>query len=308
MAVVAKLTANDLLAMIKPKKGQGSAPGFGDAPYDYDLLADATTGVPLKKRTPTLLIMCGPPGCGKSTAKRDLVSDLRIGAHVSIDTDAVRTKLTRDLGVVFPDIDTRKGQATMTGVTNNYNLRLFEHSVGKRLDIVFDTTGRNRYAMYALLTEAKKAGYTILLAIIYAPEDVCVARVADRNANPSNAARLPLPIPLARSMYQEFQKPDGTASLYIPDPPKEVDELYLYDNSTQSNPPPPPLLLYHGRNGVAMRPVTPFNGFYNTDIREESPHLVLTKTRRGGRRRRRKTKRVKRVKHALRNTRKSKKM
>jgi predicted ABC-type ATPase len=284
--MAAPLTAADLLALLKPKKGRGLAPEFGDAPYDYDLLAAATVGVPTRPRKPVLLILCGPPGCGKSSAKRALVHDLHIGAHISIDTDAVRTKLMSDpIGLKFPHLDSRKGLATMTGVTNNYNSRLFGHALDNGHNIVFDTTGRNRYAMSSLLAGAKSAGYTIALAIIYAPEDICVARVQSRNVHPDNADRLPLPIPLARSMYQEFQKPGGTASLYIPDPPQEVDDLYLYDNSAQSNPPPPPLLLFHGRDGVAMGPITPFIGFYNTDIRDDAPHLVLTEGHRGGTRR-----------------------
>ena len=312
----AGLSAGDLLAIVKPKKGKGEAPAFGDAPFDTELLTDATAGdlTSPALRGAQLLLMCGPPGCGKSSIKDELVRSMGIGPHITIDTDAVRTRLNA-MGLTFPGLDTQKGLRTMTGVLNAYNARLSDHALREGYSIVFDTTGRNRWAVKALFKAArahKPRRYATSMAIIYASEDVCAERVAARNADPRSAGRLSLPAEMARSIYRDFDGPQGAARFYILDGPATEgamhDTLYLYDNNTQSHPPRPEL-LYHGVDDVAIGPVVPFRGFYGIDIREEPPHLVpAEEPHAGGRRARRRTRskrRTRKTRRRLRATRRA---
>jgi hypothetical protein len=147
-----------LLKIIKPK-GKGIRPPTpGRLPHDK-LLIPASLNPPStplammrSDEHPTLLVLCGPPGVGKSKTKSQLLTQLGVDTYVSVDPDDIRTLLMH-AGVDFPD------PKTMSGLTNKFNERLADFAMNKRFNIVFDTTGRNYSAVNSLIRKANVAGY-----------------------------------------------------------------------------------------------------------------------------------------------------
>jgi predicted ABC-type ATPase len=175
-----------LLALLKPKTG--AAPAFGDISFDtliFDELTTSSIGSTTASTEPKIIILCGPPGCGKSTVKADLLAQNSIDTYINIDPDEIRTILMTN-GVTFPD------DKTMAGITNAFNKRMSNKAQELRLNIVFDTTGQNFRAVSDLLRESKSAGYKTTFTVIWASKETCLRRVESRNA--SSRGRITLPI------------------------------------------------------------------------------------------------------------------
>ena len=270
-----------LLNILKPPK-KGAPPKPGKAPYDALVLARAQSAPVLKRsRDPSLLILCGPPGCGKSTIKKELLREFGIGEHVSIDPDETRIVLMAQ-GVTFPN------DKTMGGITNNYNKRLADHAMAHEHNIVFDTTGQNFGAVSGLVREAAGRGYNTYFVVVYASLETCQRRVAARNAGleAAGSGRIALPLEVAAGIYAGFMRPKGTASMYLLDYPVKVKQMLLYSNDVDGA---APQLLYRRVDGKVQTAVG-FKGFYNMDIVPHAPYLVKAAAG-GGRGRRRSTRR-----------------
>ena len=140
-----------LLNILKPKSG--TAPAFGEIPFD-NIIFDALKSTPslTPSSAPKVLILCGPPGCGKSTVKRDLLAQNGIDNYINIDPDEIRTILMEN-GVTFP-----ADKTTMPGITNNFNKRMSDEAQRQRLNIVFDTTGQNFKAVSDVIYTSNQLG------------------------------------------------------------------------------------------------------------------------------------------------------
>lgn len=232
--------------------------------------------------TPTLLVLCGPPGAGKSKTKKRLLASFGVETYVSVDPDDIRTQLMK-AGVDFPD------PKTMFGLTNKFNERLADFALAedRRFNIVFDTTGRNYSAVNSLVRKANAAGYNTILAVIYASKDTCLRRVEQRNAE-DTSGRIPVPPDVAADIYDAFLKPKGVASMLLLDYPVPVDQIFLWDNDTDGA---DPQLLFHQFSGGRVETVVPFTGFFNMDINPEPPYLTKNEGMGGGRKRSVKTRR-----------------
>ena len=264
-----------LLNILKPKSG--SAPAFGEIPFDQ-IIFDALNESRSRNVEPKILILCGPPGCGKSTVKRNLLVQNGIDGYINIDPDEIRTILMAN-GVLFPADNT-----TMPGVTNAFNKRISDEAQRQRLNIVFDTTGQNFKAVSDIIYTSNSLGYKSYFSIIWASKETCLRRVADRNKNllDTSSGRIKLPLEVAEGIYNGFIQPRGTASLLLLDYPVEANEIFLYNNNVDGT---EPQLLYH-KVGKNVERSTDFPGFYNMNITNTPPYIsLLISNEKGGKKR-----------------------
>jgi hypothetical protein len=201
-------------------------------------------------------------------------------------------------GVTFPD------DKTMAGITNNFNKRISDFSLGERYNILFDTTGQNFRAISNLLYQSRQRGYKTYFVVIYASLETCQRRVQMRNEKliAEGSGRIQLPLEIAGQIYSGFMQQKGTASMFLVDYSVSADQIILYNNNIDGA---EPELLYR-RIGEKVDFVTNFSGFYNMNIISLPPYII--KLNSGGKRkksyRRRRTKRNK----TIRNKRKSRKL
>ena len=216
-----------LLNILKPKSG--TAPAFGEIPFDniiFDALKSSPSLTP--SSAPKVLILCGPPGCGKSTVKRDLLAQNGIDNYINIDPDEIRTILMEN-GVTFP-----ADKTTMPGITNNFNKRMSDEAQRQHLNIIFDTTGQNFKAVSDIIYTSNQLGYKTIFVIIWASLETCRRRVESRNQHlrESGSGRIQLPIEVAEGIYNGFVGADrGTASMLLLDYPVKANEVLLYNNN-----------------------------------------------------------------------------
>lgn len=263
-----------LLAAIKPKTG--AAPAFGAIPFDTIIFNALLNGAPTAATAqPKILILCGPPGCGKSTVKTNLLAQNSMDTYINIDPDEIRTILMSN-GVTFP-----ADKTTMPGVTNAFNKRMSDEAQRQHLNIVFDTTGQNFKAVSDIIYSSKQLGYKSIFSIIWASLETCQRRVQSRNQylKDTNSGRIELPLEVAESIYNGFvTTPRGTASMLLLDYPVRADEVYLYNNNVNGT---EPQMLYH-KVGANVEFSTNFPGFYNMNISDKEPYITLMRS--GGKR------------------------
>ena len=145
-----------LLAVLKPKTG--AAPAFGEIPFDTIIFNALISGsATAATAQPKILILCGPPGCGKSTVKTDLLAQNGIDTYINIDPDEIRTILMAN-GVTFP-----ADKTTMPGITNAFNKRMSDEAQRQHLNIVFDTTGQNFKAVSDIIYSSGQLGYKSII-------------------------------------------------------------------------------------------------------------------------------------------------
>ena len=262
-----------LLKILKPTKGE--PPSFGEIPFDEIILQHLKSTPSLgRNENPNVLILCGPPGCGKSTVKTTLLQQFSIDQYINIDPDEIRTILMSQ-SVTFPD------DKTMAGITNNFNKRISDYSLQQGYNIVFDTTGQNFRAVSDLIYQSKQAGYKSFFTIIYASLETCQRRVQSRNEylKSSQSGRIELPLDIAEKIYGGFMQPKGTASMFLLDYPVRADEILLYNNDEDGQ---EPQLLFK-KVGDNVESATDFSGFYNMNIMSQPPYI--RKALAGGKRR-----------------------
>ena len=290
----------NLLKILKPTKGE--PPLFDEIPYDKIILEHLKSTPSLERSTnPNVLILCGPPGCGKSTVKTNLLRELGIENYINIDPDEIRTVIMSQ-GVTFPD------DKTMAGITNNFNKRISDYSLEQGYNIIFDTTGQNFRAVSDLIYQSRQSGYKSFFTIIYASLQTCQRRVQSRNdyLRTSGSGRIELPLDVAAKIYDGFVPSNGntkgTASMFLLDYPVKADAIMLYNNNEDGQ---EPQLLYK-KVGENVEYASEFTGFYNMNIMPQPPYI--RKTGAGGKRKtKRKTKKIKTKKTKTRRYRKSRK-
>ena len=264
-------------------KGLKAGVPFRDIEYDEIIFnalrrSSAASSASSGSSIPTLIVLCGPPGCGKSTIKEGLIKKEGVTDYINIDPDEIRSILMAN-GVRFSD------DKTMAGITNAFNKRMSDRAQEMRLNIVFDTTGQNFRAVSDLFRQSKSTGYKTTFAVIWASKETCLRRVDSRNKYllASGSGRIELPIDVARGIYDGFLQEKGTASNLLIDYPVSADNVLLYNNDTDGA---EPVLLFskEGTTGVS----SDFSGFYNMTLTVAAP--FITKIGKGGSKR--KTKRV----------------
>ena len=250
-------------------------PPFDEIRFDrliFDALRRSASSSSASER-PTLIVLCGPPGCGKSTTKTQLLAKEGVKDYINIDPDEIR-RILMENGVRF-DFTTEKGKETMAGITNAFNKRMSNKAQELRLNIVFDTTGQNFRAVSDLLRESKSAGYKTTFAVIWASKETCLRRVESRNQYllASGSGRIQMPEEIVRGIYDKFLK--GTASMLLIQYPVSADNVLLYNNDTDGT---EPVLLF-SKEGTRVTS-SDFSGFYNMDLTAAAP--FITKIGKGG--------------------------
>jgi predicted kinase len=277
-----------LLNILKPKSG--NPPVFGEIPFDQIIFDGLKSSLDISQSAePKVLILCGPPGCGKSTIKKMLLSQNGIKDYINIDPDIIR-EILMHRGVTFPD------EKTMTGITNAFNKRISDEVLKQNLNMVFDTTGQNFKAISELIRNSRDNRYKTYFTIVWASLETCLRRVEGRNQQlrEISSGRIELPIHVAESIYNGFMQQKGTASMFLLDYPVKTTETLLYNNNTDGS---EPELLYH-KIGNDVVHSTNFQTFYNMQLSESSPYI--TKKASGGKRKKtRKNKKNKKTKKRL---------
>ena len=261
------MDAKSLLNSLKPKSGP--PPIFGEITYDeliFNTLKSSTSTLSASAE-PKVLILCGPPGSGKSTIKNRLLESKNITDYVNIDPDEIRSILMRQ-GLTFPD------DRTMSGITNAFNKRMSDQAQIQRFNIVFDTTGQNSMAIFALIKSLRASDYKTHFVVVYASLETCLARVNSRNARLAEIGsnRIQLPPDVAIGIYDGFMKEKGIASTFLLDFPPRLDEILLYDNNADGG--EPTLLYQKVEKNVVFS--SNFPNFYNMTLSEAPPYIIKT--------------------------------
>jgi hypothetical protein len=240
---------------------------FGTIEYDQ-IIFDTLRKSASPSERPTLIVLCGPPGCGKSTIKEGLIRKEGVTDYINIDPDEIRTILMAN-GVTFSD------DKTMAGITNAFNKRMSDRAQSEKLNIVFDTTGQNFQAVSGLIRSSKDLGYKTTFAVIWASLETCKRRVDSRNKYliTSGSGRIQMPPEIVTSIYDKFL--NGTASMLLIDYPVRADNVLLYNNDTDGA---EPVLLF-SKEGMRVTS-SDFSGFYNMRLTVAAP--FITKIGKGG--------------------------
>jgi len=209
------------------------------------------------KENPKMLSLVGPMAAGKSTVKRQL--DF-IDA-VNLDVDEVKIIAVREFG--------QKAKGIFTDYAKIIQL-LGVIIINNKYDFILDTTGKMKEPIKYVMKQAKDAGYTIDIAIVYSTKELCETRAQHRNI--SYTARDPVPSIVVGKVYDEFKDSKRTKSyiMGIKDMVDMTDNLYLFDNSRCT----PEAALIMERHGKYMTVHEDFPDFYGVSVSQLSPKLV----------------------------------
>jgi predicted kinase len=226
------------------------------------------------EESPTVYIMMGPPGAGKSTIKKTF----NIINYVNIDLDEIKKICLR----CFPDSSSIRGFGII-GTLKRFAKQLTEMAISERMNILFDTTGRMKEVVEGVINTTKSASYKQIFIIVYTSLENCLERAAMRNTIETDREPMtPSMIEGAYASFMEKSKSNGTASYYLLANPSLTDganELYVYDNNGSS----PQLLFKRVDGNVEVANETP--NFYNMSINASEPYFTINRS--GGRRTRR---------------------
>jgi len=221
------------------------------------VLRELTPSGIISKENPKMLSLVGPMAAGKSTVKKQL----DFNDAINLDVDEIKIIAMREFG------------SSAAGIFADYPKIiqiLGSKIIDSKYDFILDTTGKMKEPIKYVMKQAKQAGYTIDIAIVYSTKDLCKKRAQHRNI--TYTARQPVPMKAVESVYDEFTTSKRTKSyiLGIKDIVDMTDNLYLFDNSRCT----PEAALIMERHGQTINVHEDFPDFYGVSISQLSPKIV----------------------------------
>lgn len=209
------------------------------------------------KEHPKMLSLVGPMAAGKTTVKHQL----QFNDAVNLDVDEVRIIATREFG--------EKARGIFVDFAKIIQL-LGMMIINDKYDFILDTTGKMKEPIKYVMKQAKAAGYTIDIAIVYSTRELCEKRAQHRNI--TYTAREPVSLPVVGKVYDEFKDTKRAKSyiMGIKDIVNMTDNLYLFDNS-RCTPEAALIMEKHGNNMIVHED---FPDFYGVSVSQLSPKLV----------------------------------
>lgn len=243
-------TPDITLAMIEKK------PWLSDE-FLETVLRELTPPEIYSTENPKMLSLVGPMAAGKSTVKKQL----DFNDAINLDVDEVKILAIKEFGNsaagIFADYAKIIQILGSKIIDNKYNF-------------ILDTTGKMKEPIKYVMKQAKQAGYTIDIAIVYSTKDLCKQRAQHRNV--TYTARQPVPMKAVESVYDEFRSSKRAKSyiLGIKDIVDMTDNLYLFDNSRCT----PEAALIMEKHGQTINVHEDFPDFYGVSISQLSPKIV----------------------------------
>ena len=229
------------------------------------VIEELKTPSTVSKESPKMLSLVGPMAAGKSTVKHQLHFD----DAVNLDVDEVKILAVKEFG--------QKAKGIFADYQKIIQL-LGVMIINNKYDFILDTTGKMKEPIKYVMKNAKSAGYTIDIAIVYSTRELCETRAHHRNV--SYTARDHVPIHVVGKVYDEFKDSKRAKSyiLGIKDIVDMTDNLYLFDNSRCT----PEAALIMEKHGQEINVHEDFPDFYGVSVSQLSPKLVahgIKKTR-----------------------------
>lgn len=259
--VVKTLESPDFLK-IKDDLKEGMRPWLTANIQDIIFNSLAGTSEPVKKGSPELLVLVGPPASGKSTVKKQL----NFTNAVNLDVDEIQIETQKIYGnkntfKIMKDYPTLIQFITKKAIYGNYNM-------------ILDTTGKMKAPIKYVIQKAKEAGYKITMAFIYTTVEKCIQNIENRNK--TNMERQPIPVSVVKKTYREF-KESGIVNYYLihsPELMKKIDHIYLFDNSQAPN---PAQIVFEKHSDMRPKVNIAFPDFYNVKVSFNEPYFSKVK-------------------------------
>lgn len=153
---------------------------------------------------PVGLLICGPPGTGKSTNVHRVMKNAGFeGEFVLVDPDKIKA-------------DSHAEQTSKS-------MLLLEETIDKKKNVVYTGSCLSVSAINGILKKMKSKRYRTVVAISYTSLSTAIKRIAARKDQP-------LDEDIASEVYNYFST---KAQRYMNLP--AIDEIYLYNNETDFN-------------------------------------------------------------------------
>ena len=149
------------------------------------------------------IIVCGPPGVGKSTHIQEILDDLELPSNI--------------FSIVDPDkLELPHAEASKRAVE-----LVHEHIKTPKNFVYIGTGAALRSIVNPMLSAMKKHNFKSVVCMVYTSPDTALRRIRERTEQP-------LPDDIAGDLYRYFK---SKAEEYLKLP--NLDELYLYNNEEQ---------------------------------------------------------------------------
>lgn len=156
------------LAMLVESDSLGRISEFPTDKYDYREYRDYTTHQePIHKDEPTMMVLIGPPGCGKSSFSSNFPD------HVVISSDNIIESLSgKDYNEKWKKADMKEVEKQM--------MFEFQKAVHEKKNIIIDRTNMSKKSRRRFVSNAK--GYFKKAVVFNTPRTVIIARNIQRSA------------------------------------------------------------------------------------------------------------------------------